>query len=360
MKRSESVRKYSQRVKSLIQKLTTEIAPSVQVEWYVAGFLEEMGFHIRQTRPRTLREAMEAAQNYEDSAQSLRNALRRGERKSEKHTKKARRKRRYSKSSSSDSSSATPTSQSDSSSSDSDEPTGSTSRSRNRIQSKHSKAEKGKGVVKVIIEKDESKEFMKKVQESLEAIKVNLAENRNPRRTVPANRANIWCSRCQGVGHFPSECTKSFGRRINYVNQEGDVFYALPDEEKEEMELNPVFQIQPTYGKGRTPQQLMRHNTMNRAAPVGMNPSMPSQSKPYGFCFICGGADHYANVCPYRVSQGAPMVLPCQNCHEYGHIADHCHKNPQPKVISKQVEAPPREQTGLNYGSKTGIENPEK
>jgi hypothetical protein len=47
MKTSESVRKYGQRVKALIQKLTMEIAPSVQVEWYVAGFPEAMGFQIR-------------------------------------------------------------------------------------------------------------------------------------------------------------------------------------------------------------------------------------------------------------------------------------------------------------------------
>jgi hypothetical protein len=37
MRTSESVRKYGQRVKALIQKLTMEITPSVQVEWYVAG-----------------------------------------------------------------------------------------------------------------------------------------------------------------------------------------------------------------------------------------------------------------------------------------------------------------------------------
>lgn len=61
MKPTESVWKYSQRVKALIQKLTTEIAQNVQVEWYVAGFPENMGFQIRQTRPATLWEAMEAA-----------------------------------------------------------------------------------------------------------------------------------------------------------------------------------------------------------------------------------------------------------------------------------------------------------
>ena len=39
---SESIRRYDQRVKALIQKLTTDIAPSVQVEWYVARFPEEI------------------------------------------------------------------------------------------------------------------------------------------------------------------------------------------------------------------------------------------------------------------------------------------------------------------------------
>jgi hypothetical protein len=47
MRTSESVRKYGQWVKALIQKLTMEIAPSVQVEWYVVGFPEAMGFQIR-------------------------------------------------------------------------------------------------------------------------------------------------------------------------------------------------------------------------------------------------------------------------------------------------------------------------
>ena len=47
MKSSESVRKYGQRVKAFIQKLTTDAAPALQVEWYVARFLEKMGFQIQ-------------------------------------------------------------------------------------------------------------------------------------------------------------------------------------------------------------------------------------------------------------------------------------------------------------------------
>ena len=47
MKSSESVRKYGQRVNALIQKLTTDAAPALQVEWYVVGFPEKMGSQIR-------------------------------------------------------------------------------------------------------------------------------------------------------------------------------------------------------------------------------------------------------------------------------------------------------------------------
>ena len=94
MKKSESIRKYSQRMKALIQKLTTEIAPSVQVEWYVAGFPERMGFQIRQARPSNLQQAMEAAQNYENSALSLRKSLKRSNEKDKGKSKKKDRKGR--------------------------------------------------------------------------------------------------------------------------------------------------------------------------------------------------------------------------------------------------------------------------
>jgi hypothetical protein len=79
----------------------------------VAGFPEAMGFQIRQTRSANLRDAMEAAHNYENFAQSLRKAVRRSEKKDKGKGKKEdwkdRRKRKFSDS------------DSDSESSDSDE-----------------------------------------------------------------------------------------------------------------------------------------------------------------------------------------------------------------------------------------------
>jgi hypothetical protein len=204
MRTSKSVRKYGQRVKALIQKLTMEIAPSVQVEWYVAGFPEAMGFQIRQTRPANLRDAMEAAHNYENSAQSLRKVVSWSEKqdkgKGKKDDRKARRRRKFSDS------------DSDSGSSESEENGSASSGSeeeRSPLPPRRSHRSRGvreKATVKVKMEDPESRRMMKSIEESLEAIKVNLVENWKPRRTIPATRMNVWCARCGDPGHYASEC----------------------------------------------------------------------------------------------------------------------------------------------------------
>jgi hypothetical protein len=179
MRTSESVRKYGQRVKALIQKLTMEIAPSMQVEWYVAGFPEAMGFQIRQTRLANLRDAMEAAHNYENSAQSLQTAVRRSEKqdkgKGKKEDQKARRRRKFSDS---DSDSESSESEESGSASSGSEEEWSPSPPR---RSHRSKGAREKATVKVKTEDLESRRMMKSIEETLEAIKVNLAENRKPR-----------------------------------------------------------------------------------------------------------------------------------------------------------------------------------
>jgi hypothetical protein len=179
MRTSKSVRKYGQRVKALIQKLTMEIAPSVQVEWYVAGFPEAMGFQIRQTRPANLINPMEAAHNYENSAQSLRKAVRRSEKqdkgKGKKDDRKARRRRKFSDSESDSESSESEESSSPSSGSEEE-------RSPSPLRRSHqSRGAREKATVKVKTEDPESRRMMKSIEETLEAIKVNLVENRKPR-----------------------------------------------------------------------------------------------------------------------------------------------------------------------------------
>ena len=84
--------------------------------------------------------------------------------------------------------------------------------------------------MKVKTEEDESKKIMKNIQESLEAIKVNLAENQKPRKIVLTSRMNVWCPRCGEAGHYASECIKSTRRRIHYANSEEEVYYTLPKE----------------------------------------------------------------------------------------------------------------------------------
>jgi len=355
-KPAESVRKYGQRVKALIQQLTSEAAQSMQIEWYLSGFPDKMGFQIRQTRPTTLREAMEAAQNYENSTQSLRKTLRRSEEKSRKHR---RRRRKYS--SSSDSSSGTETDPSDSPSSE--EEVASSSRNRNR-RSGNGKDQKGKELVRVKVEEDESRKVMKSIQETLAAINVNLAESRKPRKVIPTSRANVWCSRCGEAGHFPPECNRPPQKRIQYVQPEEEVYYTFAEEEEEE-EMAPVYQVQPTYGRGRATMPFGRNPVGPRTGQPGFNPTTGMQprypTRPPGYCYNCGSPDHYATNCPFpRQGQGAPLVLPCQNCREYGHTAPQCPQPAQVRPVFKQVEVPPREQTALNYAHTAGTDNPEK
>ena len=352
MGKSEFVWRYGQRVKALIQKLTTEISPTVQVEWYVAGFPEKMGFQIRQARPTTLNEAMEAAQNYENSAQSLRKSLKGLEkREKSKSGRKDRRRKKHSDTSETSGSgnSTAGSSITESSGSDSGPSSGKKS-NRNR---------KGKELRKVKIEDDNQKRFMKSIQESLEAIKVNLADNQKPRRIVPTSRTNVWCTRCRENGHYASECNKGPQRHAHFVDPETGVYYTIPDED-EEPETNPVYRVQPVYGRGKGVTPLIRTDPGHKSGEIGPSQVMVQQRFPVGVCWLCRDLSHYASTCPFRVGQGAPIPLPCQNCREQEHNLPRCPKPLQVRPVYKQVEILPREQIGLNYGSTAGVENPGK
>jgi hypothetical protein len=91
-------------------------------------------------------------------------------------------------------------------------------------RSHQSKGAREKATVKVKTEDPESRRMMKSIKESLEAIKVNLAENRKPRRTIPTSRMNVWCARCGDPGHYASECQRLAPKWIHYVNPEEEVF----------------------------------------------------------------------------------------------------------------------------------------
>ena len=104
-------------------------------------------------------------------------------------------------------------------------------------------------MVKVKEEEDDLKKVTKSIQEALEVIKVNLADSRKPRRTIPTTRANVWCSKFAENGHYTSECYREPQRRVHYIDPGDKVYYTIPDDWIE-AEENLVFWVQPTYGRG--------------------------------------------------------------------------------------------------------------
>ena len=238
-----------------------DIAPSVQVEWYVSGFPEVMGFQIRQSRLATLRDAMEAAQNYENSAQLLRKALRQSKDRKQKNRRSgrdSRRKSRYSESEDSSTwcSSSSRTSEAEDSEDSSLSPVKPSKSGRSRRDSYRLKA-KVKEEPQAV---SDTRKMMKDIHEALEVIKVNLTENRKPRKVIPSARSNVWCTRCGESGHYPNECLRRSGRPVQFVDTEGTVYYTMPEEEEDQLEDTSVFQVAPSLGRGKAPQQLFRVN----------------------------------------------------------------------------------------------------
>ena len=131
----------------------------------MAGFPEQMGFQIRQTQPGNLQQAIEAAQNYENSAQSLCKSLKRSKEKDKGKSKKKDRKGRkwdMSDSESESTSNLSSTSNSDTESSESKSKT---------LSEKRRSKDKNKLITKVKEETMDFKKVTKSIQEALEVIR---------------------------------------------------------------------------------------------------------------------------------------------------------------------------------------------
>ena len=135
---------------------------------------------------------MEAAQNYENSAQSLWKSLRGSEKRQKSKTRrKDRKNQKRSKHADSSSTSSSNSSSGVNSFTDNSDSNQGTSSGKRGSWNRNQKDKKGKEPVKVKLEDNDHKAFMKNIADALEAIKVNLADNRKPRRIVPTSRANV-------------------------------------------------------------------------------------------------------------------------------------------------------------------------
>ena len=68
MKKTDTLRSYTQRVHQLISKLTTPPPANMQMEWFIAGLPELLDFEVRKSDPQTLTAAIDIAKRYEKSA----------------------------------------------------------------------------------------------------------------------------------------------------------------------------------------------------------------------------------------------------------------------------------------------------
>ena len=147
---------------------------------------------------------------------------------------------------------------------------------------------------------------------------------------------------------------------MHFVNPKTGVYYTIPDED-EEPEINPVYRIQPVYGRGKGVTPLIRTDPGQRSGQIGASQVMVPQTRyPVGICWNYRDLGHYATSCHVRPGHGTPLPLPCQNCGEHGHELPRYPKPLQVRPVYKHVEVPPHDQTRLNYDSTAGVENPGK
>jgi hypothetical protein len=361
-KEGESIRSYGHRMKTLMSKLSYNAPPTMQVEWFVSGLEEDTARYVRRAEPANLRGAMTLAQACEESEKAVRNSNRNKHRVEHKPRRSSRRQR--DKTSGSDTDSGTESFDS----SDTSPPP-----RRNSSSRSHRKDGNGPGVKVKVETPDTDKQVMKNLTKAVTELTVQLAAPQKTRRIIPTHRKNVWCSNCGENGHNNGECTKP--RPVHYVDAEGAWYYPAEYEEEEPEEAE-VYNVDPSYGRGKGPYPFypprqpvpggFQGNTSQHRPMPSIQRQPVSFVRQYGVCFLCGESGHFARDCPARgqfggsLNQGAPLELPCQNCGENGHTAGQCQEPPKPKVIYKKVDNPPREQTAMNYGHMGGVERPTK
>ncbi|CAM6125094.1 unnamed protein product [Calypogeia fissa] len=296
MKPADTLRSYTQRVQQLVGKLSTAPPANLQLEWFISGLPELLDFEVRKADPQTFAAAVDIAKKYEKSA------LLSGRWAEKKQKKKV----RFEESDDSD-----------------DYLVEDQEGKPNHHRAKESQQSQ---LTKIV--KDE----MQTLRAAIEEVKVQMADIKKARKPVPMARTNIWCTRCKKEGHFSHDCHVDW----RMIQEE-----ELSSQESEFKELESLYAIQ---------QGAMRAEM--RARP-GAVPRIP------GTCWDCGEVGHISPECPYQRKSGEYILL-CGNCREEGHKASKCTKPLQPRMMTRFVPTPPRDQTALNWSNKAAAEQPDE
>lgn len=208
MKKGGSVRTYFDKLMDLINKYNPATSNDTIKDWFINGLPPSMYRYVIRLGASTLKEAQAAAQTFTDSAltdpKKVRKALKK-EKSSRKH-----KKHQSSSSSDEDSDSDTSDITSDSSSS----MTSSSSSSSDLYKKRRSKHKKNSTVnhLEKMVEKLTG-DFAKKLS-------VNNATLWQRRRSPHIARSNVWCTKCNGHGHYPRECPT--GKEALYVETDDE------------------------------------------------------------------------------------------------------------------------------------------
>lgn len=79
MKKGETLRQYSQNLRTLLDKISPAPSPIMQVEYFIGGLPSRMNRFCRQATPTTLKEAIESARHYEEAEMSQEKQLKKEE-----------------------------------------------------------------------------------------------------------------------------------------------------------------------------------------------------------------------------------------------------------------------------------------
>ena len=301
----ESLRKYTQRIRDLMSRLTIQPTTNLQIEWFIGGLEHDVEFEVRKSKPASLAEAITTAKDYEESLKQMTKG--KGKFRATRRTRKV-----------------DPESGSEASGSEgsSEEPGGS----------------KRSQILKVVKKEHETQDQLKSIIQAVAELKVQMADLKAHKKPIPLVRTGIFCRRCKKEGHYEQDCTVDWKQILA--------------DEKEEYE---AYVIQQAYQQQGPSSQGYRQGGREG----GYGPGMYSYQGPPpqwkgGRCYRCQEFGHISPNCPNERKPINPML--CNNCHQEGHLQYQCTLPPVERQPAKMVPNLPRAETAMKWSNTDGAE----